>query len=435
MKRMMMSTALLAALKAAQPAAVIGAPRMDAGNMAKLLADVKLELTRVGDEVKQTAEKGLAETKKFGDMTLELKDQSDKLLTDYHSLTSAQSKLEGIMEGLESRTLDVEQLIASGGAGGGQGERVTAGHEIANDERLKAYVEGGAQGSITLCPKNAITSADTSAGGIIWADRETEPVGMPRRQLVIRQLLNVATTESDVIRFTRQTMRTNAAAMTAEGGTMSESSYGWTKDQVTVGKVSHITHASDEALADAGQLMGLIDGEMRYGLDLEEENQILAGDGVGDNLTGLITDATTFSAAEGLPDATRIDRLRLGLLQIALANYAANGITIHPVDWAAIELLKDASGRFIFGDPNTLKTPMLWGLDTVPTLSLSVGEWMVGNFFMAATLYDRQAAEILISSEHGTNFVEGMKTVRGTKRLALANKRPAALVVGDFIFS
>lgn len=433
MKRMFMPAVSLLALSAAQPAAVIGAPRMDAGNTAQLLAEVKTELARVGDQVKQTAEAALAETKKHGEMNQELKNQSDKLLTDFHGLSSAQNKLEGIMEGLESRTLEVEQMIASGG-GGGKTERVTAGMEIANDERLKAYVEGGAQGSITLRPKNAITSADASGGGLIWADRETDPVGMPRRQLVIRNLMNVTTTESDVIRYTKQTLRTNAAAMVAEEGTMPESAYGWTKAETNVRKIAHITHASDEALADSGQLSGLIDGEMRYGLDLEEENQIVAGDGTGENLTGLLTDATAFSAAAGLPDATRIDRLRLGLLQVALANYAANGITIHPTDWAAIELLKDTTGRYIFGDPNTLKTPMLWGLDAVPTLSLSVGEWMVGNFFMAATLYDRQDTEILISSEHGTNFVEGMKTVRGTKRLAQANKRPAALVTGDFTF-
>ncbi|MBL3563215.1 phage major capsid protein, partial [Rhodovulum sulfidophilum] len=127
--------------------------------------------------------------------------------------------------------------------------------------------------------------------------------------------------------------------------------------------------------------------------------------------------------------------LRLGLLQVALANFAANGITLHPIDWAAIELLKDAQGRYIFGNPNEQATPRLWGLDVIPTLSHSAGEWMCGNFQMAATLYDRQEHEVLISSEHGNNFIDGMKTMKGSKRLALANKRPAALVTGGFTFA
>ena len=98
------------------------------------------------------------------------------------------------------------------------------------------------------------------------------------------------------------------------------------------------------------------------------------------------------------------------MLQVALNDYAATGITLHQTDWAAIELLKDTSGRYIFGDPNVLSTPRLWGLDAVATASHGLGEWMVGNFAMAATIYDRQDVEVLISSEHGNNFIEGMKS-------------------------
>lgn len=160
-------------------------------------------------------------------------------------------------------------------------------------------------------------------------------------------------------------------------------------------KIAATVHASDEALADAGQLQALIDQELRYDLDLEEEAQIIAGDGLNQNLLGLTSVAASFVAPAGLPNETRIDRLRLGLLQIALSNNAADGVTINPVDWAAIELQKDSQKRYIFGNPNELATPRLWGLDVVPTLSHSVGEWMVGAFRMAATIYDRQENETL----------------------------------------
>lgn len=435
MKRSIMSAVSLSAMMAVAPAAVMGTPRMDAaGSTEKLLMEVKSEVTRIGDEVKKTAEDALSMAKKTGEVTDEVKESADKLLKNYHDLSGAQIKLEGKLEALETRNLDLEQLFAAGGNGGGAGARQSVGQEIAADAQLKAFVANGLQGSITLRPANAITTADGSGGGMVWPDQDKVPVGMPRRQLLIRSLLNVTTTESDVVKYGKQTTRTNAAAAAAEAGTAPESSYGWTKAEANVRKLVHITHISDEALADAGQLQGEIDGELRYGLDLEEEDQIIAGDGTGENLSGLLTDATAFSAAAGLPNTTRIDRLRLALLQVALANYASNGIAIHPTDWAAIELLKDSQGRYVFGDPNTAKTPMLWGLDVVPTQSLSAGEWLTGNFFMAATLYDRQQNEVLISSEHGTNFVDGMKTMKGSKRVALANKRPTALVTGNFTF-
>ncbi|MBR9764138.1 MAG: phage major capsid protein [Rhodobacteraceae bacterium] len=435
MSKHLMNAASLAAMAAAVPSAVIGAPRMEAaGNTAELLAQVKAELGRIGDEVKKTAEDALQQAKKTGDLTAETKASADKALSQYHELSGAMNKLEGKLEALETRNLDLEQVVAQGGRGGRDAQQ-TVGQEIAGDERLKAYVAGGLQGNLVLQPKNAITTVGGSGGGLIWPTEDRTVASMPRQRLAIRALLLQATTESDVVKYARQTTRDNNAGMTAEGAAAPESSYGWTQAEANVRKIAHVTHISDEALADAGQLQAEVDGELRYGLDLEEEAQILAGDGTGQNLTGLITVASAFAAPAGLPNATRIDRLRLGLLQLALANYSANGITLHPTDWAAIELLKDTTGRYIFGNPNEQASPRLWSLDVVPTVSHSVGEWMVGNFLLAATLYDRQQNEVLISSEHGTNFVDGMKTMKGTKRLAMANKRPSALVTGDFTFA
>ncbi|WP_418592080.1 phage major capsid protein [Ponticoccus sp. (in: a-proteobacteria)] len=434
MTKMIASAASLAAMMAHAPTAVIGTPRMDAaGNVEKLLGEVKSELERVGSDVRQTAEEALKQANRVGDLNAETKAAADKALAEYNGLSGALSKLEGKLEALETRSLDIEQTVAQGDRARGAPE-MSVGREIAESDELKAWVKGGLSGNLILKPSAAITSATGSAGGLIWPTEDRTPTNMPRQRLPIRALLFQATTDSDVVKFARQTLRTNAAAPVAEGAAAPESSYGWTQAETNVRKIAHVTHISDEALEDAGQLQAAIDGEMRYGLDLEEENQILSGDGTGQNLSGLITEATAFAAAAGLPNATRIDRLRLGLLQLALANYAATGITLNPIDWAAIELLKDTQGRYVFGDPNTLKTPMLWGADVVPTLSHSAGEWMAGNFSMAATLYDRKATEVLISSEHGDNFVEGMKTMKASKRLAMATKRPAALVTGDFIF-
>ncbi|BAQ67609.1 putative prophage LambdaSo [Rhodovulum sulfidophilum] len=416
------------------PKAVIGTPRMEAaGSVDRLLADVKAELGRIGDDVRRTAEDALSQARASGDVSAEVKASADKLLAEFHTLSGAQQKLEGKLEALETRNLDLEQAVAEGGRGRASAA-MTVGQEVATDDSLRAYVTGGLQGNLVLRPKNAITTATGSAGGLIWPTEERGAIGLPRQRLPVRALLMQATTDSNMVRYARQTKRENGAAMTAEGAAAPVSSYGWSQADAPVRKITHVTHISDEALADAGQLQAEIDGELRYGLDLEEEAQILAGDGAGQNLTGLITVATAYAAPEGLPDETRIDRLRLGLLQVALANFAANGITLHPIDWAAIELLKDAQGRYIFGNPNEQATPRLWGLDVIPTLSHSAGEWMCGNFQMAATLYDRQEHEVLISSEHGTNFIDGMKTMKGSKRLALANKRPAALVTGGFTF-
>lgn len=436
-KHVMMSGAALASMIAAMPAAATHAPRMEvAGGVEALLQQVRQELTRVGDDVRRTAEDALKQASQTGTLTAETKAQSDRMLSQFHELSGAHQKLEGKLEALETRNLDLEQSVAQGGGRGGARTAMSVGQEIAGSDQLKAWLANGAQGGLTLRPTNAITSAAGSAGGLIWETQERAPVNMPRRTLPVRSLLSQATTDSDLVKFTKQVLREQNAAMVAEGvAPPAASNYGWTQAEAAVRKIVAFTHVSDEALADAGQLQAAIDGELRYDVDVKEDKQILSGDGVGQNLSGLLSEAAAFVAAAGLPNDTRIDRLRLGLLQVALNDYAATGITLHPTDWAAIELLKDTSGRYIFGDPNVLSTPRLWGLDAVATASHGLGEWMVGNFAMAATIYDREDVEVLISSEHGNNFIEGMKTIKATKRLTLAIKRgPTALVTGNFTF-
>jgi len=259
-------------------------------------------------------------------------------------------------------------------------------------------------------------------------------VNMPYRRLRIRGLVSHARTGSDLVSFRKQTLRDDATASIAESGTYPESAFGWTKDDTKVKKIGAVTNITEETMADADQLQSEIDVELRFGLDLETEKQILAGDGIGQNLHGLIPNATAFVAAAGLPNATCIDRLRLAVLQVVLADYIPTHFVLNPTDWAGIDLLKDSQGRFVFGHPGSQSTPALWGKDVVESNSMSVGEWLTGDLQMAATLYDRSEAEVTISSEHGTNFIEDMLTMKARQRMALAVKRPAAMVTGNFTF-
>ena len=424
----------MAALAGSRPAGVLIAPRADGGATATMLAEIKASVASMREDVMPKAEKALMEAQKSGEVGAELKAQIDELLPKFNAASAEQAKLEGKLEALETRNAELEQVVASGGRGGASSLK-SVGAQVAESEDLKGWLAGGAQASLRFNPQAAITTADGSGGGLIWSDRDEVPVNMPRRALRLRGLLDVVRTGAMVVDYTKQTTRTSAAAPVAEEGTAPESSFGWSKAQVNMRKLSHVTHVSDETLADSAQLQGEIDGELRYGLDLVEDTQILAGDGLGENLSGLLTEATAFSAAAGLPNADQIDRLRLAILQVTLADYAADGIVLNPTDWAAIELLRETTGgKFIIGGPDAPSGPSLWRLPVVESNTMTAGSWLVGAMRMAARLYDRQDIEVLISSEHGTNFVDGMKTMKATKRLALAVRRPASLVTGNFTF-
>ena len=434
MSKHFMPSVALAALMAARPAGIIGTVRNESQNIEKLLGEVKQELERVGSSVKQTAEEALKQAKESGTLTAETKQKADELLMAQGRLSAAQDKLTERLESLETKSTDIEQRMASRRGGGGDSGVKSLGQMVGASDDLKNFVAvSGAKGSVRVVVKNAITSATGSAGALIVPERDTEIVGMPKRQMTIRQLLSVGPTTSNSIEYARMVTRTNNAAATAETAQKPESNYVWEQDDAPVRTIAHWVPVSRQAMDDIPQLESEIDGELRYGLDLVEEAEILKGDGTGQHLHGLVPQATAY-ANPGVTviNPTKIDILRLAILQASLAEYPADGIVLHPTDWADIELTKDGENRYIFANVIQLAGPQLWGRPVIGTQAMDLDEFLVGAFRTAAKIWDRMDIEVLISSEDRDNFIKNMLTVRAEKRLALAVKRPGALVTGDF---
>lgn len=84
----------------------------------------------------------------------------------------------------------------------------------------------------------------------------------------------------------------------------------------------------------------------------------------------------------------------------------------------------------MLGDPAAATPERLRGLPLVITRAITVGSFPVGNFDMAAQIFDRMGVEVLISTEDSDNFRKNLVTIRAENRLALAVKRPAALITG-----
>ncbi len=435
-KHVMPAALVVAAHMALRPTGILGPVRseanIDAAKLEKLLGEVKSELTRVGDEVKKTAEQALQQSKDAGKTSDEVKATADKLLTAQSALNDAQKKLEGKIEQLETRNTDLEQKLASRRGGGGDVVK-SLGQQVVEHDDLKNFVSrSGAKGTVRITVNNVITSGSGSAGTLIVPQRDTEIVGIPRRQMTIRQLLTVGRTTSNSVEYARMVTRTNNAAVVAENTQKAESNYVWEQRDAPVRTIAHWVPVSRNAMDDILQLQGEIDGELRYGLDLAEENEILKGDGTGQHILGLVPEATDYDPAFAPADETDIDTLRLALLQASLAEYAADGIVIHPTRWAKIELTKDGEQRYIFANVIQMAGPQLWGRPVIATQAMDEDEFLTGAFRVAAKIYDRMDVEILISSEDRDNFVKNMLTVRAEERLALAVKRPAALVTGEF---
>lgn len=332
----------------------------------------------------------------------------------------------------ESIALDMEQKMMRGGDGMPAGAK-SWGQQFIEAEGLKDFADTTVRPARYRMEVKAITSAGTSGGPLGRTAFRDVPNGLPQRRLQVRDLLPVVRIESGAVEYPRQTARTNNAAMVAEGTLKPESNYGWTMETVTPKVIAHWIPASRQILDDAPQLRDTIDTELLYGLALKEEEQLLNGSGTGENLTGLITNATAYAdPLGGGTGLTMLDTMARAILQNALADEPADGIVIHPSDWMRMRLIKDADGKYILGDPAADVAPVLFGLPVVATKAMAADTFLVGNFARAATLYDRWAPRVEVSSEHADFFTRNMVAILAEERLALAPKNSAALTYGDF---
>ena len=329
---------------------------------------------------------------------------------------------------------DFEQKMSRLSAYGcGRSAPATWGSQVIDSEQVKslASVTGSQPGRCKIEIKD-ITGAANSGGALDNTFRDPMVNGKPRRALTIRDLMTVLNTTSGNVEYAEQTLRDNQAAPQVEGALKAESDYAWELKNLPVRTIAHWTKASVQILADAPQLESMIDSEMRYGLALQEEVQLLNGSGTGANLTGMITAATAYVDPIGVASPTMLDTIGTSMLQVTLADFEPNGIAMHPSDWMRIRLLKDADGKYILGDPGEATAPVLFGLPVVATTAMTVDKFLVGDFARAATLYDREGANVALSTEDGDNFVKNMVTIRAEERLGLAIKQATALSYGDF---
>ncbi|MCC0809054.1 phage major capsid protein [Methylobacterium sp. W2] len=196
--------------------------------------------------------------------------------------------------------------------------------------------------------------------------------------------------------------------------------------------MAHWIPVSKQVYDDVPMLASLIDTDLRIGLEQTEENQILLGAGTTGNMNGLYTQRTAYSAT-GIPAAAnKVDHIRWAKLQVRKSYFPATAVVLNPQDWAELELLKDSQGAYLHAAVTTGAEPRLWGLRVVESDAMAVGTFMVGAFSLAAKIWDREQANVQISSEDRDNFVKNMLTLRGEERLALTVTRPTAFVGGTF---
>lgn len=386
---------------------------------AELAAEMKAAVEKAVDQAKAIAEEALGKAKAGEQASADNKEKADQLLID--------------LNGMRAKLSDLEQRAAREGSEAEEAKSL--GQQFVENDRVKSWLSSEqSSGKADMRFKATITSATTAAAGSAGAGIQTTRLPgileRPRRRLTVRDLLSQGRMDGNTLEYVRETGFVNNAAPVAEGQLKPSSDLQFDLVNTSAKVIAHWMKASRQILSDFSQLSSIIDERLLYGLAYVEEQQLLNGDGTGQNLLGIVPQATAYAAPVTVTGSTIIDQLRLALLQAELAEFPSTGIVLNPKDWAVIEILKDTQGRYLIGNPQGTLSPTLWGVDVVTTQAMTEDKFLAGAFKLGAQVFDRWDARVEVGYVND-DFIRNLVTVLAEERLALAVYRPQAFVYGD----
>ncbi len=247
----------------------------------------------------------------------------------------------------------------------------------------------------------------------------------------IVDLLDNQTATAGVIEWVVETASpatANTAVEVAEGAAKPEGAFTFTVQSKALATIAVWVPITRQGAEDNAQLTGYIQGRLSYAVNKRLNSQCLNGDGVAPNILGIL--GTSGVQTVSLATATSmLIAIRQMITKVQIAQYAPDGVVMHPTDWEAVELAKDAQGRFLMTrDPASLAAPRVWGLPVVATVAIAAGTALVGAFAEGATLWRKQGIRILMSDSHDVNFTKNILVILAELRAQLAVYAPPAFV-------
>lgn len=379
------------------------------------------------------------ETMDFNEINAALERIEGKMTETSASNAAEMKRLGEEQTKIARKLLELQQKSAQAST---ETEVKTAGAAFIEADGFKAFANGSAQRvRVEIAEqaegKEAVNPITTPTGGIVQAYRRPGILPGTFRPLTIEALfpaLTIATNSFEYVQENEAKL-VNGAAFVAEGA---QKPFGSTDFELKTGNIrtiAHLARVSKQLLADAPALAAYINQRMVYGVDLVVEDQLVSGNGSGQNLSGIFN-AGNFTAhgakqADLGTNATLLDLILFAKSKVEQAFYRPNVILLNPADWTAMQMIKAQNGEYMLGHPASVAPKQLWGLPIWTTPAIAKGKFMVGDFTQAATLWLRQGMTVEAFEQDSDNVQKNLVTLRAERRLGFGVERAKAMCGGD----
>lgn len=255
-------------------------------------------------------------------------------------------------------------------------------------------------------------------------------VPMERPKRVVDLLVDRVESQSNAFEFWQQTTRTNNAVMVADLATKPTSVLTVTPVEDRLRVLAHLSEEIPNRLwLDYDELRTFLITELYLGLLDALEQQVLNGDGTGENFTGILHASGTTAVAF---DTDAVTTLRGALSTFETAGVQPTGWVLNPTDAAALDLLREggtpdmfvlgggyqngpADSNNVFGSIPRLVSPR------VPAGKALLADWTKVRLFTRGG--------VMTMLDPFTGFAENTTRLRSEMRIGMGLLRPSAFAV------
>lgn len=375
-------------------------------------------------------------------LELDIKKYEDEV-ADLSQLEAARKRFAG----LSASGDDGEDAGADKGAKNLKGKSI--GMQFVESKGYKDLIEAGLKGtwrSADIELKAPLLEGTLDAPGDGYSPATIAPTTVPGivdtkfRPLTLAALFPGGSTSSPVIQYLVETIAQNGAAGTHEGSLKPESRLKFAKAVETLAKITTFLPVSDEMLEDYEQIQSYINGRLGLFVSLEEERQILEGEG-GDedellgilNRTGLAPLITQGSGVSAASD-NAMDAIYRQITAIRITQFMEpDAIAIDPIGWENIMLSKaTGTGNYFAGGPFLSEADRtLWGKRVAETPLMDTKTALVGAYAQGGQIFRKGGLTVAASNSHEDFFQRNLTAIRAEERAALAIYRPGAFGLVD----
>lgn len=378
-------------------------------------------------EIEQIIDTGFksVETKLEAQLAASIEKYEGQVKESGKAATEVKAEVKALSEKFESAMDEIAMKL--NGVDVSQPAQLSAGAEFVKSEQYKQLLAGNTQRARLEVKNTIVSDGDTTfpfqKPGVITGDFAP---------LTIRQVLRSIPVTSNMVNSLREDAWTNSAAEVSQGATKPESDLTFEQYNVPITTVAHWIKVSNQLLADAPAIVSYIDLRARDGLAQRIDAQLLNGNGVSPNLSGL-TDSGNFTAYTPTSSDLIVDAINRAKYQLWATGNMPDTVIVNPADWGNMEREREGagSGAYLYGAPGAVASANPFGVQVVLSNFMDTGKFLIGALNTSAVLYNRSGAVVEMGYIN-EDFTKNLVTIRVEERLGLGVERPSGILYGSF---